>query len=59
MSMSLDNFFDQQFDATFSGPEMLTDKKILEIAQRFDLGDDKNEILSCADAIQQAFMEEN
>jgi len=32
MSMSLDNFFDQQFDETFSGPEMLTDKKILEIA---------------------------
>jgi len=59
MSMSLDNFFDQQFDETFSGPEMLTDKKILEIAYRFDLGDDKNEILSFADAIQQAFIEAN
>ena len=37
----------------------LTDKKVLEIAERFELGDDKTEILKFADAIQAAFMEEN
>jgi hypothetical protein len=32
---------------------------VLEIAERFELGDDKTEILKFADAIQAAFMEEN
>lgn len=57
--MSLDNFFNQQFDDTFSEEYTLTDKKVLEIAERFELGDDKTEILKFADAIQEAFMEEN
>jgi hypothetical protein len=57
--MSLDNFFNQQFDDTFSEEYTLTDKKVLEIAERFELGDDKTEILKFADAIQAAFMEEN
>lgn len=59
MSMSLDNFFNQQFDDAFSEEYTLTDKKVLEIAERFELGDDKTEILKFADAIQAAFMEEN
>jgi hypothetical protein len=57
--MSLDNFFNQQFDDTFSEEYTLTDKKVLEIAKRFDLGDDQEEILRFAQAIQEAFMEEN
>jgi hypothetical protein len=57
--ISLDNFFNQQFDDTFSEEYTLTDKKVLEIAERFELGDDKTEILKFADAIQAAFMEEN
>lgn len=57
--MSLDNFFNQQFDDTFSEEYTLTDKKVLEIAERFELGDDKTEILKFADAIQEAFMDEN
>jgi hypothetical protein len=59
MSMSLDYHFDQQFDAAFSEEYTLTDKQVLEIAKRFELGDDKTEILKFADAIQAAFMEEN
>jgi hypothetical protein len=43
----------------FSEEYTLTDKKVLEIAKRFELGDDKTEILKFADAIQAAFMEEN
>lgn len=57
--MSLDYYFDQQFDAAFSEEYTLTDKRVLEIAERFELGDDKTEILKFADAIQAAFMEEN
>ena len=57
--ISLDNFFNQQFDDAFSEEYTLTDKKVLEIAERFELGDDKTEILKFADAIQAAFMEEN
>ena len=57
--MSLDYHFDQQFDAAFSEEYTLTDKQVLEIAKRFELGDDKTEILKFADAIQAAFMEEN
>jgi hypothetical protein len=57
--MSLDNFFNQQFDDTFSEEYTLTDKKVLEIAERFELGDDKTEILKFADAIQEAFAWEN
>jgi hypothetical protein len=59
MSMSLDYHFDRQFDAAFSEEYTLTDKQVLEIAKRFELGDDKTEILKFADAIQAAFMEEN
>jgi hypothetical protein len=59
MSMSLDYHFDRQFDAAFSEEYTLTDKQVLEIAERFELGDDKTEILKFADAIQAAFMEEN
>ena len=59
MGMSLDYHFDQQFDAAFSEEYTLTDKQVLEIAKRFELGDDKTEILKFADAIQAAFMEEN
>jgi hypothetical protein len=59
MGMSLDYHFDQQFDDAFSEEYTLTDKKVLEIAERFELGDDKTEILKFADAIQAAFMEEN
>ena len=47
--MSLDNFFNQQFDDTFSEEYTLTDKKVLEIAERFELGDDKTEILKFAE----------
>ena len=57
--ISLDNFFNQQFDDAFSEEYTLTDKKVLEIAERFELGDDKTEILKFADAIQAAVMEEN
>ena len=57
--MSLDNFFNQQFDDTFSEEYTLTDKKVLEIAKRFDLGDDQGEILRFAQAIQEAFAWEN
>jgi hypothetical protein len=37
----------------------LDDRRVFEIAKRFELGDDEDEIRRFAEAIQEAFMEEN
>ena len=58
--MSYDSFLDYSFDAyDKSGSYLLEDQQVLKIAERFELGEDKDEILRFAMAIQEAFMEEN
>lgn len=57
--MNYDSYLDQCFDAFESGAQLLDDRRVFEIAKRFELGDDQDEILRFAAAIQEAFMEEN
>ena len=57
--MSYDSFLDASLDAHDPGTLYLNDKHVLEIAQRFELGDESNDILNFAQAIQNAFMEQN
>jgi hypothetical protein len=60
MTMNYDSYLDLSLDAyNESRVQSLDERKVLEIAKRFELGDDKTEILKFADAIQEAFMEEN
>jgi hypothetical protein len=57
--MSYDSFLDASLDAYDPGTIYLSEKHVLEIAHRFDLGEETDEILRFAQAIQNAFMEEN
>lgn len=57
--MSYDSFLDARLDAYDLGTLYLSEKHVLEIAQRFELGDETNDILDFAQAIQDAFMEQN
>jgi len=57
--MSYDSFLDASLDAYDPGTIYLSEKHVLEIAQKFDLGGETDEILHFAQAIQDAFMEEN
>jgi hypothetical protein len=58
--MNYDSYLDLSLDAyNESRAQSLDERKVLEIAKRFDLGDDQEEILRFAQAIQEAFMEEN
>ena len=58
--MSYDRFLDSSLDAyDKSGSYLLQDRQVLKIAERFELGEDQEEILRFAKAIQEAFMEEN
>ena len=60
MGLSYDSFLDHSFDAyDASGSYLLEEKQVLKIAERFELGEDQDEILRFAKAIQEAFMEEN
>jgi hypothetical protein len=60
MTMNYDSYLDLSLDAyNESRAQSLDERKVLEIAKRFDLGDDQEEILRFAQAIQEAFMEEN
>jgi hypothetical protein len=58
--MKYDSYLDLSLDAyNESRAQSLDERKVLEIAKRFDLGDDQEEILRFAQAIQEAFMEVN
>jgi hypothetical protein len=58
--MNYDSYLDLSLDAyNESRAQSLDERKVLEIAKRFELGDDQDEILRFAQAIQEAFMEEN
>lgn len=57
--MSYDSYLDASLDAHDPGTLYLNDKHVLEIAQRFELGDETNDILNFAQAVQDAFMEQN
>jgi hypothetical protein len=58
--VNYDSYLDLSLDAyNESRAQSLDERKVLEIAKRFDLGDDQEEILRFAQAIQEAFMEEN
>ena len=58
--MNYDSYLDLSLDAyNESRAQSLDERKVLEIAKRFELGDDQEEILRFAQAIQEAFMEEN
>ncbi len=58
--MNYDSYLDLSLDAyNESRAQSLDERKVLEIAKRFDLGDDQEEILRFAQAIQEAFMEVN
>ena len=58
--MSYDSFLDSSLDEyDKSGSYLLEDRQVLKIAERFELGEDQDEILRFAKAIQEAFMEEN
>jgi hypothetical protein len=58
--MNYDSYLDLSLDAyNESRAQSLDERKVLEIAKRFDLGDDQEEILRFAQAIQEAFVEEN
>jgi hypothetical protein len=58
--MNYDSYLDLSLDAyNESRAQSLDERKVLEIAKRFDLGDDQEEILRFAQAIQEAFIEEN
>jgi hypothetical protein len=58
--MNYDSYLDLSLDAyNESRVQLLDDRRVFEIAKRFELGDDQDEILRFAQAIQEAFMEEN
>jgi hypothetical protein len=58
--MNYDSYLDLSLDAyNESRVLLLDDRRVFEIAKRFELGDDQEEILRFAQAIQEAFMEEN
>jgi hypothetical protein len=58
--MNYDSYLDLSFDAyNESRVQLLDDRRVFEIAKRFELGDDQDEIRRFAEAIQEAFMEEN
>ena len=58
--MNYDSYFDLSLDAyNESRVQLLDDRRVFEIAKRFELGDDQDEIRRFAQAIQEAFMEEN
>jgi hypothetical protein len=58
--MNYDSYLDSSFDAyNESRVQLLDDRRVFEIAKRFELGDDQDEIRRFAEAIQEAFMEEN
>ena len=60
MTTSYDSFLDYSLDAyNESRVQLLDDRRVFEIAKRFELGDDQDEIRRFAEAIQEAFMEEN
>ena len=58
--MNYDSYLDLSIDAyNESRVQLLDDRRVFEIAKRFELGDDQDEIRRFAEAIQEAFMEEN
>ena len=58
--MNYDSYLDLSLDAyNESRVLLLDDRRVFEIAKRFELGDDQDEIRRFAEAIQEAFMEEN
>ena len=58
--MNYDSYLDYSLDAyNESRVQLLEDRRVFEIAKRFELGDDQDEIRRFAQAIQEAFMEEN
>ena len=58
--MNYDSYLDLSLDANNeSRVQLLDDRRVFEIAKRFELGDDQDEIRRFAEAIQEAFMEEN
>ena len=58
--MNYDSYLDLSLDAyNESRVQLLDDRRVFEIAKRFELGDDQDEIRRFAQAIQEAFMEEN
>jgi hypothetical protein len=58
--MNYDSYLDLSLDAyNESRVQLLDDRRVFEIAKRFELGDDQDEIRRFAEAIQEAFMEEN
>ena len=58
--MNYDSYLDLSLDAyNESRVQPLDDRRVFEIAKRFELGDDQDEIRRFAEAIQEAFMEEN
>jgi hypothetical protein len=58
--MNYDSYLDYSLDAyNESRVQLLDDRRVFEIAKRFELGDDQDEIRRFAQAIQEAFMEEN
>jgi hypothetical protein len=60
MTMNYDSYLALSLDAyNESRVQLLDDRRVFEIAKRFELGDDQDEIRRFAEAIQEAFMEEN
>jgi hypothetical protein len=58
--VNYDSYLDLSLDAyNESRVQLLDDRRVFEIAKRFELGDDQDEIRRFAEAIQEAFMEEN
>ena len=58
--MNYDSYLDLSLDAyNESRVQLLDNRRVFEIAKRFELGDDQDEIRRFAAAIQEAFMEEN
>jgi len=58
--MNYDSYLDLSLDAyNESRVQLLDDRRVFEIAKCFELGDDQDEIRRFAQAIQEAFMEEN
>jgi hypothetical protein len=58
--VNYDSYLDYSLDAyNESRVQLLDDRRVFEIAKRFELGDDQDEIRRFAEAIQEAFMEEN
>ena len=58
--MNYDSYLDLSLDAyNESRVQLLDDRRVFEIAKRFELGEDQDEIRRFAEAIQEAFMGEN